>query len=46
MCVFFGYTAFAVSGKVEIPQIGLATPVGWLSLLQLTVALRRSAIAE
>ena len=30
-------TAFVVSGKVEIPLTGLTTPVGWLSLPQLTV---------
>ena len=33
----FGYTTFAVSRKVRIPFTGLTTPVGWLSLLQLTV---------
>ena len=39
----FDYTAFAVSWKVWIPQTGLTTPVGWLSLPQLTV-LSRSAV--
>ena len=39
----FDYTAFAVSGKVGIPETGLTTPVGWLSLSQLTV-LSRSTI--
>ena len=33
----FDYTAFAVSGKVEIEPTGLTTPVGWLSSHQLTV---------
>ena len=42
MCPF-DYAAFAVSGKVGIPQTVLTLPVGWLSLLQLTV-LSRSAI--
>ena len=42
MCPF-DYTAFAVGGKVGIPLTGLTTPVGWLSLPQLTV-LSRSAI--
>ena len=35
--VSFDYTDFAVSEKVEIPETGLTTPVGWLSLLQLSV---------
>ena len=39
----FDYTAFGVSGKVGIPYTSLTTPVGWLSLPQLTV-LSRSAI--
>ena len=39
----FDYTAFAISGNVGIPLTGLTTPVGWLSLPQLTV-LSRSAI--
>ena len=39
----FDYTAFAVNGKVGIPLTGLTTPVGWLSLPQLTF-LSRSAI--
>ena len=39
----FDYTAVAVSGKVERSLTGLTTPVGWLSLTQLTV-LSRSAI--
>ena len=39
----FHYTAFVVSGKVGIPSTGLATPVGLLSLLHLTI-LNRSAI--
>ena len=43
MCVFFYFTAFAVSGKVGNRQTSLTTPVWWLSLLQLTV-LSRSAI--
>ena len=33
----FDYAAFAVSRKVWIPLTGLSTPVGWLSLPQLTV---------
>ena len=31
------YTAFAVSGNFGISLTGLTTPVGWLSLLQVTV---------
>ena len=42
MCPF-DYTAVAVSGKVGIPLTGFTTPVGWLSLPQLTV-LSRSAM--
>ena len=36
----FHYTAFVVSGKVGIPLTGLTSPVGWLSLSQLTVQSR------
>ena len=42
-CVFFLLHSFAGSGKIVIPYTGLTTPVGWLSLPQLTV-LSRSAI--
>ena len=42
MCPF-DYTAFAISGKVGIPLIGLTTPVGWLSFPKLKVP-SRSAI--
>ena len=34
------YTHFSVSGKLEIPWTGLTRPIGWLSLLQLTVLYR------
>ena len=33
----FDYTAFVVSENVGIPLTGLTTPIGWLSLLQLTL---------
>ena len=39
MC-HFDCTAFVVSWKVGIPETGLTTPVGWLSLLKLTVISR------
>ena len=43
-CVSFDYTAFVVSGNVGIPQTGLTTPLGWLSLLQLTVISRSASM--
>ena len=41
--VYF-YTAFVVSGKVGIPFTGLITPVGQMSLLQLTIQSRSEIV--
>ena len=38
--------AFAVNGKVGIPETGLTTPIWWLSLLPLTVLSRSAIVVE